>query len=375
MKVVVAPNAFKGSLSAFEAAAAIARGARRAAADVEARELPIADGGDGTSEVVCRARGGTFHEVTAVDALGRPCSGRFGRLADGTAVLDVATVSGLAQLGNDERRPLAATSYGTGQLLRAALAAGAKRVVLGVGGSATVDAGAGILRALGARLVDERGHDLEPGGRALSRLYRVDVSELDPRALTVPIDVACDVDNPLIGPDGAARIFGPQKGATPEMVDELEGALAHAAAVLRRDFGRDVAGVPSGGAAGGIAAGLHAVLGARLLSGIELVLDLLDFDHALEGARLCVTGEGRFDGQSLRNKGPLGAARRARARGVPVVVIAGDIAEELAASPPPELTAMFSLHSPSVSLERAKREARPLLEQTAERAVRLALAR
>jgi len=374
MKIVAAPNAFKGSLSAFEAAAAMASGARRALPGVEVSELPIADGGDGTAEVVCRARGGRFHEAPAMDALGRPTVARYGWLPDGTAVLDVATASGLARLGDDELAPLTATSFGTGQLLRAALSEGATRVVLGVGGSASVDGGAGILQALGAHLLDAQGRELDRGGGALGRLARIDLQQLDPRALTVPIDVACDVDNPLLGDQGAARVFGPQKGATADMVDELERALAHAARILRRDFGRDVEQLPAGAAAGGIAAGLHAVLGARLCSGVDLVLDLIGFDSALLGAELCLTGEGRLDRQSLRNKGPLGVARRAQARGVPVVALAGEIERDLGPSPLPGVVALYSLRSDEVSLAEAKRDARPRLEALAERAVRLTLA-
>lgn len=370
MKVVAAPNAFKGSLSALEAAAAIARGVRRAIPDADVTELGIADGGDGTAEVLCRACGGRFREVTVLDALGRPLVGRYAWLDDATALIDVATASGLGRLAANERSVLSATSFGTGQLLRAALDAGAKRVVLGVGGSASVDAGSGILQALGARLLDADGRELGHGGGELRRLSRVDLSDLDPRARSIPIDVACDVDSPLLGPHGAARLFGPQKGATPAMVDELEAALAHFAALLERDFGRDVTSFRSGGAAGGIAAGLHGVLGARLLPGIDLVLDLLGFERALYGARLCITGEGRLDRQSLRNKGPLGVARRASARRVPVIAIAGEIAEDVSAGDFPGFLAMFSLCAPGADREAALRDAASLLEAAAEQAAR-----
>jgi glycerate kinase len=371
MKLLAAPNALKGSLSPFEAAGAIAAGAKRAAPDADVVELGIADGGDGTAEVVCRARGGSFREAPALDPLGRSRTARYAWLGDGTAVVDVATASGLALLTPSERSAVTATSFGTGELMRAALSAGAKRIVLGVGGSATVDGGAGILQALGARLLDSDGKELARGGGELGRLARIDLSSLEPRARQVPIDIACDVDSQLLGEHGAARMFGPQKGATPAAVEQLEAALAHFADVIRRDFATDIAGVAAGGAAGGIAAGLHGVLGARLLPGVDLVLDAVGFDQALAGAALCITAEGLLDRQSLRNKGPFGVARRAAARGVPVVALGGGIAKDVTDRDFPAFAGMFSICSRPMSLEEAMRDARQLLEAAAERVVRL----
>lgn len=371
MKIVAAPNALKGSLSPFDAAAAIAAGARRALPTAEVVELGIADGGDGTAEVVCRARGGAFRELAAVDPLGRPRTARYAWLDDGTAVIDVATASGISLLQSDERDALRATSYGTGELLRAALDGGAKRVVLGVGGSATVDGGAGILQALGVRLLDGDGREVARGGAALARVARIDVRGMAAQVREVPLDIACDVDSRLLGEHGAARLFGPQKGATAEGVEQLEAALAHFAAVVKRDFGSDIAEVPSGGAAGGIAAGLHGVLGARLLPGVDLVLDAVGFDASLEGAALCITAEGLLDRQSLRNKGPFGVARRAAARGVPVVALGGGIASDMTDADFPAFAGMFSICARPMSLEQAMREAQPLLATAAERVVRL----
>jgi len=371
MKLVAAPNALKGSLSPFAAAAAIAAGAKRAVPGLEVVELGIADGGDGTAEVVCRARGGTFRETAALDPLGRARTGRYAWLDDGTAVIDVATASGLALLEPSERSPLTATSFGTGELMRAALAASASRVVLGVGGSASVDGGAGILEALGARLLDADGRALPRGGGALPRLARIDVTELDERARQVPIDIACDVDSQLLGEHGAARLFGPQKGASPADVERLERGLAHFAAIVARDFGRDVQGAVSGGAAGGIAAGLFGVLGARLLPGVDLVLDAVGFEQALSGAALCITAEGLLDRQSLRNKGPFGVARRAAVLGVPVVALGGGIARDVTDRDFPAFAGMFSICARPMSLAEAMRDAGPLLEAAAERVVRL----
>ncbi len=371
MKLVAAPNALKGSLSAFDAARAIAKGAARAAANADVVELAIADGGDGTAEVICRARGGVFRAAEASDGLGRVRAARYAWLEDGTAVIDVATASGLALLAPSERRALHATSFGTGQLVRAALDAGCSRILLGVGGSASVDGGAGILEALGAQLLDEAGVPLPRGGGALERLARIDLSRVTPRAREVPIAIACDVDSPLLGEAGAARLFGPQKGATPGEVERLEVALARFARVIAGQLGVDVAGVPAGGAAGGIAAGLHAVLGARLASGIDLVLDAVGFDAALEGATLCITAEGRLDRQSLRNKGPIGVARRAAARGVPAIALAGDVESDLEDADFPELAGIFSICSGPVSSTYAMQHAAALLERAAERCTRL----
>jgi glycerate kinase len=373
LKLVAAPNALKGSLSAFAAAAAIAKGARRAVPDAEVLELGIADGGDGTAEVVCRARGGQLREAPALDPLGRPCTSRYGWLGDTdkTAVIDVATASGLALLRASERDALCASSFGTGQLMLAALDAGAQRLVLGVGGSASVDGGAGILEALGARLLDADGRELPRGGGALERLARIDLGGVPARVRELPIDIACDVDSPLLGEQGAARLFGPQKGATPQGVDQLERALAQFAGVVERDFGKEIAQAPSGGAAGGIAAGLFGVLGARLLPGIDWVLDAVGFDQALAGAALCVTAEGLLDRQSLRNKGPFGVARRAAARDVPVVALVGGIAADVTDADFPAFAGMFSICARPLSLERAMRDAEPLLTTAAERVVRL----
>ncbi len=371
LKLVAAPNALKGSLSPFAAAAAIASGAKRALPGLEVVELGIADGGDGTAEVVCRARGGSFRDRSAQDPLGRQRTARYVWLDDGTAVIDVATASGLLLLEPAERNALTATSYGTGELVRAALDASAQRIVLGVGGSATVDGGAGILEALGARLLDADGQPLPRGGGTLGRLARIDVSQLLERARKVPIDIACDVDSQLLGEHGAARLYGPQKGATPAGVEQLESALSHFAAIVARDFGRDVSSVASGGAAGGIAAGLHGVLGARLLPGVDWVLDTVGFEPALTGAALCITAEGLLDRQSLRNKGPFGVARRAVAHGVPVVALAGGIASDVTDRDFPAFVGMFSICSRPLSTEDAMRNAGPLLEAAAERVVRL----
>lgn len=371
MRVVVAPNAFKGSLTAFEAALAIARGLSIADSAIEIVSLPIADGGDGTSAVLLAAGAGVIRETIVPDPLGRPVRASFGLIEEGrTAVLDVATASGIALLAPDERDPLSASSRGTGKLLRAALDTGVETVILGVGGSATVDAGSGLLAALGVGLLDEAGTPIPSGGAGLAQLSRIDLSRVHPALARVKLRVACDVNSPLLGAHGAAVLFAPQKGATPDAVLELERNLAHFADVIERTTQRDVRNLVSGGAAGGIAAGLFGALGATLESGIDLVLERVDFDRALLGADLVITGEGFLDRQSLRNKGPCGVARRAQQWGVPVMALVGGIADDVRLADFYEFAGIFSICRRPMSLEEAMQRSAELLESAAESLLR-----
>jgi glycerate kinase len=374
VRVVVAPNALKGSLSPFEAASAIARGVRAASAHAEIISLPIADGGDGTSAVLIAARGGQTRDTIVADPLGRPVRGSYGLLDGGrTAVVDVATASGLALLSSEERDPLLASSRGTGKLIRAALDSGCETVIIGVGGSATVDGGAGLLAALGVALLDSDGTQIPAGGSGLSRLARIDLARVHPALSRVKLRVACDVDSTLLGPHGAARMFGPQKGANAQAVLELERNLEHFADVVAGLTGRDLRAVVSGGAAGGIAAGLYGVLGATLEPGIDLVLETVGFDRALAGADLVLTAEGFLDEQSLRNKGPCGVGRWARRRGVPVIALAGGIADDVRPADFADFAGMFSICRRPMALEEAMQRAAPLLESAAESVLRTVL--
>jgi glycerate 2-kinase len=365
MRVVVAPDKFEGSLRAGEVAAAVEAGLRRARADVEVVRLPLGDGGAGTLDALVAAG---FERVPArvTGPTGEPVEAAIA--VDGQrAFVEMAEASGLKRLPGGRRAPLAATTYGTGELLAVALDRGARELVLGIGGSATTDGGAGMAAALGARLLDEEGAELPPGGAALLRLARVDVSGLDPRLAEARVTVACDVDNPLVGPDGAAAVYGPQKGAGPDDVLLLDSALRRYARVLADDLGLDVAGIPGAGAAGGLGAGAIAFLGAELRTGIELVLELVGFDQAVAGADLVITGEGKLDAQSLRGKAPVGVARAAAAHGVPVVAVAGvvEVADrELRAAGFEEAHALAELEPDP---ERSMAEAAPLLERLAER--------
>ncbi|HSS62244.1 MAG TPA: glycerate kinase [Candidatus Limnocylindrales bacterium] len=324
LKVVVAPNAFKGTLTAPQAAAAIARGVREVFPDAEVVEIPVADGGDGTVEALVSAQRGEYRTAGVEGPLGEPIGARYGLIdAHRTAVVELATASGLTLIPKARRDPRRTSTYGFGQLLAAARREGVATIIAGIGGSATNDGGAGMAQALGYRLLDEKGRDLERGGAALARLARIDASGFDAGWTTVQVRVACDVDNPLTGRRGASAVYGPQKGADPETVRELDAALHRFAEVVERDLGRKVAELPGGGAAGGTGAGLVAFLDAMLEPGAPLVVAAAGLEAALIGADLVITGEGRADEQTAYGKAPGEVARRAAAKGVPVLLLAG----------------------------------------------------
>jgi glycerate kinase len=365
MRIVVAPDKFEGSLSADEAARAIEAGLRRARPDAEVVRLPVGDGGAGTLAAVLAA-GFERVAVRASGPTGEPVDAAIA-VQGASAFVEMAEASGLRRLPGGVKAPRDATTYGTGELVRAALDRGARQLVLGIGGSATTDGGSGMASALGVRLLDGRGGDLPPGGAALLRLARIDTSGLDPRVAEVDVTVASDVDNPLVGPQGAAAVYGPQKGAGPDDVLLLDSALRRYARVLAADLGVDLADTPGAGAAGGLGAGAIAFLGASLRPGIELVLELVGFAEAAAGADLVITGEGKLDAQSLRGKAPFGVARAATGQGVPVVALGGvvEVAErELRAAGFEEAHALTELEP---DVERCIAEAAPLLERLAER--------
>ncbi|KNB53549.1 glycerate kinase [Streptomyces caatingaensis] len=358
-QVLIAADKFKGSLTAVEVAAHLTAGLRRAAPGVRVTALPVADGGDGTVDAAVAAG---FERRTArvTGPLGEPVTAAWA-LRGGTAVVEMAEASGLRRLPPGRFAPLTATSFGTGELLRAALDTGVRTVVLGVGGSATTDAGAGMLVALGARLLDAAGRPLAPGGAALAALDRADLSALDPRLATTDVVLASDVDNPLTGPAGAASVYGPQKGASPADVAALDAALSHAARIL----GPAEASAPGAGAAGGVGYAALVGLGAAFRPGIEVLLEALGFDAALERADLVITGEGSLDAQTLRGKAVAGVAAAAAARGVPVTAVCGRLA-----LPPADLRALgvsraYALTDLQPDVTRCITEAGPLLERLA----------
>ena len=329
MRIVVAPDKFKGSVSAEEAAAHIAAGIREAQPHAQVTVLPVADGGEGTLDAAVTA-GYTRHDLTVTGPIGEPVAAAWARLDD-TAVVEMSLASGLAALPHDENGdPILAareaTSRGTGELIAAALDTGCTRVILGVGGSATTDGGAGMLAGLGARLLDAAGHEIPDGGAALAQLATVDLSGLHPRVPEAQFVLAADVDNPLTGERGAAAVFGPQKGASPQDVSELDAALVTFRDVLAETLGdsaRDAAQAPGAGAAGGVGYAALAVLHATRRPGIDVVLDLVNLDRAVTGADLLITGEGSLDEQSLGGKTPVGVLRVGQAHGVPVIAVCG----------------------------------------------------
>ena len=325
MKIVIAPDSFKESLTALQVADAIEAGMREIWPDAAYVKVPVADGGEGTVQAMIDATGGRRVDVRVTGPLGRIVDAFYGE-AGGLAVIEMAAASGLEGVPPDLRDPRTATSRGTGELILAALDAGARRFVLGVGGSATNDGGAGMLQALGVRLLDAAGKDIGAGGAELARLDRIDVSGLDARVRDAAFRIACDVDNPLTGPRGASAVFGPQKGATPAMVAQLDAALAHYADVIRRDLGQDIAQRPGAGAGGGIAAAMVVFLQGQLRPGVEIVMEAVGLEAAVRDADLVVTGEGRIDGQTVHGKTPMGVAQVARRHGKPVVAIGGSLA-------------------------------------------------
>jgi glycerate kinase len=342
MKIVIAPDSFKESLSALQVAAAIEAGMREVFPNAEYVKVPVADGGEGTVQALIDATGGWRVEQRVTGPLGEPVAAFYGRTGDGGAVIEMAAASGLELVPPSQRDPRTATSRGTGELILHALDAGARRFVLGVGGSATNDGGAGMLQALGACLLDADGRPIGPGGAELARLARIGVEGIDPRLLESEFHIACDVSNPLTGPRGASAIFGPQKGATPAMVEQLDANLAHYADIVARDLGRDERDMPGAGAGGGIALAMVVFLRGRLRPGIEIVTEAVKLDTAVRGADLVITGEGRIDGQTVNGKTPMGVARVAARHGVPVIGIGGGLAPDAGAVHAHGIDAVFA---------------------------------
>jgi glycerate kinase len=372
MRLLIAPQEFKGSLSAREAASAMADGLRRALPDAEIDVLPMADGGPGTVEALVEARAGRRLQNVVSDPLGRPVEAAWGLLEDdATAVIEMAAASGLVLLRREELDPRAASTYGTGQLIAAALDAGCRRIIVGVGGSATNDGGAGMAQALGARLLDDQGEELPAGGAALARLHRIDVSGLDSRIADCRVLVAVDVTNLLCGPTGASAVYGPQKGATPEIVGELDAALAHYAAVIERDLDVKVAELPGAGAAGGLPAGLVAFLGAEIRPGVDLIAEAAGLAERLARADVVLTGEGRLDAQTAYGKTVAGVARMAKERGLPVIALAGGVTGDTESLRKQGIDVAMSITPGPMALTEAEARAAELLSAAAERVGRL----
>ncbi len=363
MQIIVAPDKFKGSMSASEAAKIIARGISSVLPQAKLLLFPLSDGGEGLVEALTGGRDGKIYKTNVRGPHGSPVEAAWGTVnEDNTAVIEMSAASGLALVPEEQRNPSITTTYGTGELIKAALDRGCSNIIVGIGGSSTNDGGAGMAQALGAKLQDRSGKPLNFGGAELLRLNKIDLSGLDPRLKRVKVMVAGDVDNPLTGPHGASLIYAPQKGASKEMAEKLDRALKKFARVVKNDLGIEVDRIPGAGAAGGLGAGLIAFLGAEMHSGIELVLDILNVDRHLPECCLVITGEGKLDAQSVYGKAPVGVSRRARSHGVPVIALAGSLEGRLEIFHSEGITACFAIADGPLSLEQSISKGPQLLE-------------
>jgi len=329
MKIVVAPDSFKGSLTAVEVSDAIEQGAREIFPEAEIVKIPMADGGDGTVQCLINATGGEILREKVTGPLGDEVLASYGILGDKkTAVIEMAEASGLTLVPENKRNPLITTTYGTGQLIKAALDQGCKKMIIGIGGSATNDGGAGMVQALGVKLLDREGKKIGFGGGELKKINRIDISNLDNRLSDTKTLVASDVNNPLCGPKGASRIYGPQKGATPEIIEELDESLAHFAEIIKKDLNKDIKNMLGAGAAGGLGASLMAFLDAELRPGIEIMIEVVKLEQAIKDADLVITGEGKIDSQTIYGKAPIGVAKIAKKYNIPVIAVAAIIGDD-----------------------------------------------
>lgn len=362
MRVVVAPDSYKGSMSAVEVADIIEKGLKTVFPDAEISKVPIADGGEGTVDAFLAALGGERRELEVTGPLGDKVKAFFGILPGGeTAVVEMAAASGLPLVPPEKRNPLVTTTYGTGELIKAALEAGCSTIIVGIGGSATNDGGMGMAQALGIGFYDSRGEELGFGGENLGKLAKIEMAGLNPKVKTAKILVACDVDNPLCGPHGASAVFGPQKGATPEMVEVLDRGLACFARVIKEQAGADIFNMPGAGAAGGLGAGLVGLLGAELRPGIEIVIENTGLAEKISGADLVITGEGRTDFQTARGKAPVGIARLAKKYQVPVIAISGSLGDGYQDVYEAGLDAVFSIVPGPITLDMAMQKGKDYL--------------
>ena len=372
MRIVIAPDSYKGSVSAVDVAQAMERGVLKIFPDAEVHKIPIADGGEGTVEALVAATDGQVRQCEVTGPLGERIVANWGVLGDGvTAVVEMASASGLPLVAPEKRNPRTATTYGTGELMRAILDAGLRKIIIGIGGSATNDGGTGMARALGVRFVDAMGQELPDGGAALAGLASIDLEGLDPRLQETQLTVACDVDNPLCGPRGASAVFGPQKGATPEIVAELDAALWHYSLIAQKTTGRLVAELPGAGAAGGLGAGLLLFTPAVLKPGVEIVLEAVGFSERVEGAAFVLTGEGRTDFQTAFGKAPVGVARAAKRHRVPVFCLSGSLGEGADETLSQGIDAVLSICDRPMSLDECMAQGSQLIEAASTRLCRV----
>ncbi|MED3931830.1 glycerate kinase [Priestia megaterium] len=366
MKIVIAPDSFKESLTALRVCEAVEKGIRIHFPNAEISKVPMADGGEGTVQSLVDATGGQIIQAKVTGPLGKEVEAFYGILGDGkTAVIEMAAASGLHHVSMDKRNPLITTTRGTGELILKALDHKVKHIIIGIGGSATNDGGAGMAKALGAKLLDANGAEMKEGGGSLDQLASIDLTNLDSRLAEVKVEVACDVDNPLTGETGASAVFGPQKGATPDMVKQLDCNLAHYAAVIEKEMDIHIQDVPGAGAAGGLGGGLLAFLSAELKPGVDIVIEATQLENYIKNADLVITGEGRIDGQTIYGKTPIGVAKIAKKHSVPVIAIAGSIGAGSEAVYEHGISALFSVVPGAVDLSEALEKADENIERTA----------
>ena len=371
-KVLISPDSFKESLDGMEVAMAIRQGLERGIDGVESICLPVADGGDGTIEALVKASNGSFMTSRVLDPLGLPIDAIWGVMGDGvTAVIEMARASGLALLTDEQRDPRYTTTFGTGQLIYEAIQKGYKKLIIGIGGSATNDGGVGMAQALGVKFLDQNGKELPFGGAPLVDLKEIDMSNISPEISELSVLVASDVSNPLCGKTGASAIYGPQKGATPKMVLELDSALKNYANVISSTLGKNVELSSGSGAAGGLGAGLMAFMNAELRPGIDLVTEALDFDKYLQDCDLVITGEGAIDGSTIFNKAPVGVAKRAKKYNIPVIAFAGTLGDGYQKVYEHGIDAVFNVQNKPMSLQDSMKNTKELLVDSVERVIRV----
>ena len=371
MKIVIAPQAFKGSISAMNAAKAINEGVKSVLPDATTILIPIADGGDGTLETLIEVMGGDAITEKVTGPLGSKVEADWGALSDEkTAIIEMASTSGLTLLKPNELDPYKATTYGLGEIILKALDKGYREFIVGIGGSATNDAGAGLAQALGIQLLNSSGKEIERGGFNLKHLATIDMSGLDPRVSESKFNVACDVDNPMCGPEGASAVYGPQKGATKEMITVLDSALQHFSHVVHRDLNKEIKHMPGAGAAGGLGGGMTAFLNASLKKGIDIVLETLDFEKQIEGADLVITGEGQMDFQTVFSKAPIGAAQLSKSKNIPVLSLSGSLGKDYGLVHDHGIDAAFSILNRPMTLEEASANSNELITKATEEIIR-----
>jgi glycerate kinase len=365
MKIVIAPDSFKGSLTAMEVSDAIEQGIREIFPEAKIVKIPMADGGDGTVQCLVNATGGKILREKVTGPLGNEVLASYGILGDKkTAVIEMAEASGLTLVPENKRNPLITTTYGTGQLIKSALGQGCRKMIIGIGGSATNDGGAGMVQALGAKLLDKDGEEIGFGGGELKKVFRIDTKCLDNRLSETKVLIASDVSNPLCGSQGASRIYGPQKGATPEVIEELDESLAYFAGIIKRDLNKDVKDMPGAGAAGGLGAGLIAFLDAELRPGIEIIIEIVKLEQAIQDADLVITGEGKIDSQTIYGKAPIGVAKIAKKYNVPVIAVAAIIGDDADIVHQYGIDTLLKISEPPMNLNESKVKKYRLIKKT-----------